>query len=88
MVTADSYVRARIDSSTKQRAAVALDAMGLSISDAIRLLMIRIADERSLPFEVKAPNAATRAAIAELDAGNGARFTSIDDLMADLHADD
>ena len=53
MPTADTYVRARIDSQTKERASDALEAMGLSISDAIRLLMLRIADERRLPFEVE-----------------------------------
>ena len=46
MSTADTYVRARIDTDTKKRAAEALAAMGLTISDAIRLLMLRIADER------------------------------------------
>ena len=85
---ADTYVRARIDSATKERAADALAAMGLSISDAIRLLMLRVADERRLPFEVKAPNAATRKAIAELEARKGKRFTSTDELMSDLNADD
>jgi DNA-damage-inducible protein J len=88
MSTADTYVRARIDTKTKKRAAKALEAMGLSISDAIRLLMLRVADERRLPFEVKAPNAATRKAIAELEAGKGKRFTSVDALMADLHKND
>jgi DNA-damage-inducible protein J len=88
MSTADTYVRARIDSATKERAADALAAMGLSISDAIRLLMLRVADERRLPFEVKVPNATTRKAIAELEAGKGKRFTSADALMADLNADD
>ena len=71
MSTADTYVCARIDSATKERAAEALAAMGLSISDAIRLLMLRVVDERRLPFEVKAPNATTRKAIAELEAGKG-----------------
>ena len=85
---ADTYVRARIDTHTKARAASALAAMGLSISDAIRLLMLRVADEHRLPFEVKAPNAATKKAIAELEAGKGKKFTSVDDLMADLHAGD
>ncbi len=65
-----------------------LVSLGLSISDAIRLLMLRIADERRLPFEVKTPNATTRQAIAELEAGKGKRFTSTDALMADLNADD
>jgi DNA-damage-inducible protein J len=88
MIAADTYVRARIDAKTKKRAANALQAMGLSISDAIRLLMLRVADERRLPFEVKAPNAATREAMAELEAGKGKRFASVDALMADLHADD
>ena len=88
MSTADTYVRARIDANTKERAAAALEAMGLSISDAIRLLMRRVAEERCLPFEVKVPNAVTRQAIAELEAGKGKRFASVDDLMADLHADD
>lgn len=88
MSAADTYVRARIDSDTKERAAEALQAMGLSISDAIRLLMLRIADEHRLPFEVRAPNATTRKAIAELDAGKGKSFTSVESLMVDLRADD
>ncbi len=86
--TADTYVRARIDTVTKERAADALEAMGLSISDAIRLLMLRVADERRLPFEVKAPNATTRKAIAELEAGKGKRAANVAALMADLNADD
>ena len=88
MRIADTYVRARIDSATKQRASDALAAMGLSLSDAIRLLMLRIADERRLPFEVKAPDATTLKAIADLEAGKGKRFTSTGALMADLNADD
>lgn len=88
MSTADTYVRARIDTHTKERATEALEAMGLSVSDAIRLLMLRVASEHRLPFDVKVPNATTRKAIAELEAGKGKRFASVDDLMADLHADD
>ncbi len=88
MTTIDTFVRARIDTDTKERASEALAAMGLSVSDAIRLLMMRIADERRLPFEVKAPNATTRKAIAELEAGKGKRLASVAALMADLHAGD
>jgi DNA-damage-inducible protein J len=88
MATADTYVRARIDANTKERAADALEAMGLSISDAIRLLMLRVAEERRMPFEVRVPNAVTRKAMAELEAGKGKRFGSVKELMADLHADD
>lgn len=88
MRTTDTYVRARIDTATKERAADALEAMGLSISDAIRLLMLRVADERRLPFEVKAPNLMTRKAIIELESGQGKRFSNIDSFMEDLNADD
>ncbi len=88
MGTADTYVRARIDSETKARASDALAAMGLSVSDAIRLLMLRIADEHRLPFEIKAPSASSRQALAEIEAGKVQRFATVDDLMADLHADD
>ena len=88
MGTAETYVRARIDSETKARASDALAAMGLSVSDAIRLLMLRIADEHRLPFEIKAPSASSRQALAEIEAGKVQRFATVDDLMADLHADD
>ena len=88
MSTVDTYVRARIDTDTKERAAEALQALGLSISDAIRLPMLRIADERRMPFEIKVPNATTRKAIAELEAGEGKSFASVEALMADLHAGD
>ena len=50
--------------------------------------MLRVADERRLPFDVKVPNSTTRKAIAELEAGKGKKFANVDDLMADLHADD
>ena len=84
MSMAETYVRARIDADTKDRATEALQAMGLSISDAIRLLMLRVADERRLPFEIKAPNAATRKAMKELESGKGKKFSSVDALLVDL----
>jgi DNA-damage-inducible protein J len=88
MNLAETYVRARIDANTKERATAALEAMGLSVSDAIRLLMLRVADEQRLPFDVKVSNATTRKAIAELEAGKGKQFGSVAALMADLHEDD
>lgn len=83
----NSVVRARIDTATKERAANALAEMGISISDAIRLLLVRVADERRLPFEVKAPNTTTRRAMAELEAGKGHKFNSVADMMAALDAE-
>ena len=83
-MSADTVVRARIDSETKERATVALEAMGLSVSDAIRLLMLRIADEKRLPFAVQVPNATTARALEELEAGKSKRFDSADALFDDL----
>lgn len=88
MAAVDTYVRARIDSATKARASDALEAMGLSISDAIRLLMLRVAEEKRLPFNVRVPNAETMAAMAELESGKGKSFATVEALMADLNADD
>lgn len=62
--------------------------MGLSASDAIRLLFLRIAQDRRLPFEVRAPNATTRKAIAELEAGKGKRVDSVEELKRELNAQD
>jgi len=88
MSTADTTVRARIDPETKTLAARALEADGLSISEAIRLFIQRIATEQKLPFDLTMPNAATREAIAQLQAGEGDSYASIADLMDDLHAVD
>jgi DNA-damage-inducible protein J len=86
--TQDSVVRARIATATKERAAAALADMGLSISDAIRLLLVKVADERRLPFAVKAPNATTRKAVEDLEAGRCKSFATVEAFMADLNADD
>jgi DNA-damage-inducible protein J len=83
-MAADTIVRARIDASTKKRATAALDAMGLSISDAIRLLMLRIADEQRLPFAIEVPNAATCRAMKELENGNGKTYASTADMIRDF----
>ena len=58
--TATTFVRARVAVDIKQRAGAALDAMGLSISEAMRLLLVRIANEGRLPFDLAAPWAAKR----------------------------
>lgn len=88
MAQADTYVRARIDRDTKQRASDALAAMGLSVSDAIRLLMVRIADEHKLPFAIQVPNLETIDAISELESGQGQQVANVQALIAELHAND
>lgn len=64
-MAADSTVSARIDTKIKNEAKAALDTMGLSVSDAIRLLFVRVAKEKRLPFELTQPNAITQAAMIE-----------------------
>jgi DNA-damage-inducible protein J len=55
----NSVVRARIDERTKKEAAAVLKSIGLTVSDAFRLLLVRIAAEKQLPFEPLVPNAET-----------------------------
>ena len=83
-MSTDAIVRAWINSDTKRRATEVLHAMGLSVSDAIRLLLLRVADEKRLPFAVRVPNATTVNAMKELDEGKGKRFGSAKKLFRDL----
>ncbi len=81
-------VRARIDANLKKEASAVLAGMGLSVSDAIRMLLMRIAAEKALPFEVRVPNNDTQAAILAAQRGEVARFDSVAELMADLNDDE
>ena len=83
-MSADAIVRARIDSDTKVRTTEVLHDMGLSVSDAIRLLLLRVADEKRLPFAVQVPNATTVKAMEELHEGKGKRFGNAEELFRDL----
>ncbi len=87
-MTENSVVRARIDEATKAEAATVLAAMGLSLSDAFRLLLKRVAAEKALPFEPLVPNAETIAAMKEARAGGLPSFKTTADLMRDLNEDD
>ena len=86
-MSANAVVRARVDESIKQEATAVLGGMGLTVSDAIRLMMVRVVNERRLPFDL-APNAETIAAMEEARAGNLASFDTVEDLLADLDAPD
>ncbi|MFT9180351.1 MAG: type II toxin-antitoxin system RelB/DinJ family antitoxin [Zymomonas mobilis] len=81
---ADSVVRARIPTLTKEAAIKTLEQMGLSISDAIRLLMTKIANEQRLPFAVELPTVETQKAIIELESGKGKAFKNADALFEEL----
>lgn len=81
---ASTMVHVRVDEKTKVQAAKTLAAMGLSVSDAVRLLLVRVAAEKALPFEVKAPNPTTVKAMRSADQRKGKRTRSADDLFREL----
>ena len=85
---ATEMVHIRIDKRVKAQATRALSAMGLSVSDAVRVLLTRVAAEKALPFDLRVPNQTTVAAMKEARAGGLASFNNVSDLMADLNAPD
>lgn len=82
-----SMLHVRLDNDLKAKATAALGAMGLTASDAVRLLFHRIAADQAFPLELKVPNAETRAAIAEAQeiiAERRARFADPQAMFAEL----
>lgn len=87
-MTENTVVRARIDERIKEEAAIVLASMGLTISDAFRMMLTRIAIEKALPFEPLVPNAETIAAMKEVRRGKLKSFDSVNALLEDLNAKD
>ena len=81
---AASLVHIRVDAKVKAKAQKALASMGLSVSDAVRLLLVRVATEKALPFEIRVPNRASAAAMEDSRAGRVEDVT-FDDLRAAFH---
>ena len=52
--------------------------------NAVRMLLVRVAAEKALPFEVRVPNATTVKAMRAADRGQGKRFKAPDALFKDL----
>ncbi len=84
----NQLVQTRIDGTIKAEATAVLAAMGLTVSDAVRLMLTRVAREHSLPFDPLIPNATTVAAMGEARAGNLPRANSIEEFKNALNADD
>jgi DNA-damage-inducible protein J len=82
-----TMVHVRVDEQIKAQASDTLATMGLSISDAVRVFLMRVVADKQMPFAIKAPNAETRAAMAEADEiarAHHARFASAAELFDDL----
>jgi DNA-damage-inducible protein J len=80
-------VHVRVDEQVKEQATVALAAMGLSVSDAVRVFLVRVAAEQQMPFALKVPNTKTRAAMAEAETiarTRRSRFSTATGLFNDL----
>lgn len=87
MTAQTSMLHIRVDDNLKAQATTALGAMGLTMADAVRLLLHRVVADQAFPLELKVPNAATRAAMSEADEiakARNARFTTADELFDDL----
>lgn len=87
MAAHTSMLHIRVDDDIKEQATQALTAMGMSVSDAVRLFLRRVVIDQAFPLELKVPNAQTRAAMEESRSKMAARrtgFASTDELFADL----
>jgi len=84
----NDIVRARIDGRIKEQASIVLATMGLTVSDAFRMMMVRVATEKALPFEPLIPNAKTIAAMKAARRGELVTAGTSKQLLKNLHADD
>lgn len=87
-MAANAVVRARIDERVKEEATAILGAIGLTVSDAVRLMLMRTVADKALPFDPLIPNAETIEAMRAARNGELTTVGSIDELMAALNADD
>lgn len=87
-MAANAVVRARIDGRLKEEAAAILGAAGLTISDAFRMMLVRTVADRALPFDPLVPNERTIEAMKAARRGELVTVGGVDELLADLNADD
>lgn len=79
-----TMVHVRVDEGVKERASATLAKMGISVSDAVRMMLVRVADEKALPFEVRVPNSVTAKAMRAADKKRGKRLRSSEAVFRDL----
>ena len=84
-MAANTVVRARIDEHVKEEATVVLAAMGLTISDAFRIMLTRVAREKALPFEPLVPNEETIKAMKQARSGKGLKRVTLEQLADEWH---
>jgi len=87
IMAANQLVQARIDGAIKEEASAVLAAMGLTVSDAVRLLLTKVAQDKALPFEPLIPYATTIQAMKDARAGRVTKAADLETLFRDLNAD-
>ena len=87
-MAANQLVQTRIDGAIKEEAAAVLAAMGLTVSDAVRLLLTKVAHDKALPFEPLTPNATTIQAMKDARAGKVTKAADLDALFTALNEDE
>ncbi len=85
---ASAPIQANIDDATQEEAATVLATMGLTVSDAVRIMLTRIAHDHALPFDPLIPNPETISAMEEAQRGNLPSATSIEEFLDAMHAQD
>ena len=85
---ANAVVRATVDPKLKEDAAAILGAAGLTMADAVRMMLVRTVADGALPFDPLVPSADTVDAMQAARRGELVTVGSVDELLADLHADD
>jgi DNA-damage-inducible protein J len=83
-MSSTTMVHVRVDEKVKEKASATLAKMGMSVSDAVRMMLVRVAAEKALPFEVRVPNAITVKAMQSADRKTGKRLRSPKALFEDL----
>ncbi|MEX3582800.1 MAG: type II toxin-antitoxin system RelB/DinJ family antitoxin [Burkholderia sp.] len=86
-MAANQLVQARIDDAIREEAAAVLAAMGLTVSDAVRLMLTEVAQDKALPFEPLIPNATTIQAMKDVRARKITKAANLEALFANLNAD-
>lgn len=81
-------IQARVPDEIQDVATAVIKATGLTVSDAVRMFMMRIAADKAMPLDLFKPNTETLAAFAEVEHGGLKQFDSVENLFADLHAED
>ena len=76
-----TMVHVRLNKDIKRRGEKALEAMGLTVSDAVRLLMVRVAADQAFPFPLEVPNATTRKAMRDVERGKTKQYRSAKEMF-------